>query len=94
MGKEGTNGFLTKLNDILKKKEVVITGLDESRPEDQALALRASLRGKTVDEYFSIVNDLFAAYDATNDKKEKERLHNLSSAVMATGEDTLGIDWS
>lgn len=94
MGSERTNEFLNRLDIILRRKEVVITDIDENKPEDQALALRVSLRGKTVDEYFSIVKDLFKAYDETKDEKEKERLHILASAVMATGEDTLGIDWS
>ncbi|KKS95672.1 MAG: hypothetical protein UV71_C0004G0012 [Microgenomates group bacterium GW2011_GWC1_43_13] len=94
MSKEGTNEFLSRLNGIFQKKEIVITDLDESKPDDQALALRVSLRGKTEDEYFSIVGDLHAAYDATSDEKEKERLTILASAVMAAGEDTLGIDWS
>ncbi|HUC94935.1 MAG TPA: hypothetical protein VMR19_02970 [Candidatus Saccharimonadales bacterium] len=94
MSKEGTNRFLATLNEIFQKKEVVVSGIDESNPDDRALALQVSLRGKTEDEYVSIVNDLFAEADATENSAEKDRLNDLAGDIMSIGELNLGIDWS
>jgi len=94
MGKEGTKRFLSKLNEIFQKKEVVVIGIDENNPDDRALALQASLRGKSPDEYRTIVHDLFVAADNTKDKAEKDRLSDLAGDIMTIGEVNLGIDWS
>jgi hypothetical protein len=94
MGKEGTNRFLATLNEIFQKKEVVVSGIDENNPDDRVLALQVSLRGKTEDEYVSIVHDLFAEAVATEDPAEKDRLNDLAGDIMSIGELNLGIDWS
>ena len=94
MSLEGTNRFLATLDEIFHKKEVVVSDIDESKPDDRALVLQASLRGKTIDEYCSIVDDLFAEADATKDSTERDRLWGLAGEIMSIGEMNLGIDWS
>ena len=85
--------FLSQLEDLSKKTEINISNIDIGKKEDRRLLLQVLLRGKTEDEYFSIVNGLFKAHDEAQGEGEKERLLNLATDIMALGEENLRIDW-
>lgn len=88
-------GFLSQMEGLASKPEVHVTNLNLEDRGDLRLALTTLLRGKSVDDYFLIVGGLFEAYDkAKGNRTEQDRLHTLSSTIMAIGEDDLGIDWS
>jgi len=87
--------FLSQVKELYSKRVMNVTDLNLEAIGDLRLALMGTLRGKTVQEYFDIVGGLVKAYDkAEGNRQEQDRLHTLSSIVMAIGEDVLGIDWS
>ena len=87
---------LTQYNQLLFQPDMVLTvpALDHTKPEDQWLAVELSMRGRTREEYFSIVDGLFIAHDSETDKAKKGALTDLTSQIMSLGERNLGIDWS
>lgn len=88
------NVFIGELNKLLTQDEITLKGVNSKDRCDNDLIMRIALRGKTVDEYFELVDQLFVANDATKSKEEKKRLGDLTGRIMGIGEDTLGIDWS
>jgi CRISPR/Cas system-associated protein Cas5 (RAMP superfamily) len=92
--RQAANKLMSEMNEAHSKTDISVTNLDFNKYEDQKIVLQILLRGKTEDEYFSIVDGLFTGYDNTKDKKEKDKLHNLASQVMSVGGENLGIDWS
>jgi hypothetical protein len=88
-------GFLAKYSELALKPEVHVTNLNLGDRGDLRMGVTSLLRGKTVNDYFQIVDGLMEAYvKAEGDGAEQERLHELSSLIMAIGEEDLGIDWS
>lgn len=97
MSTEHATKIIQKYQDLLSQKNVVITDINPSNFEDRSLVLEATLRGKTVDEYFQIVDGLFKQMDCVKNGKDKTKwnhLHEIVSEVMSIGERVLGIDWS
>ncbi len=74
--------LIARQNDILTKREFLITDIDPEKHQDRILALQLALRGKTVKEYFDIVDGLFEINSGIVDQ------------VMDIGEQELGIDWN
>lgn len=91
---EHAQKLMQQYQGLLSQKEIVITDIDPDKHEDRLLALETALRGKTVENYFSIVRGLFQAMDAETDKEKSISLHDLIGMIMAIGERNLGIDWN
>jgi hypothetical protein len=79
---------------LLAQKEIVISDLNPEVYGDKSLILQIALRGKTVDEFYYIVNGLFTASELEEDQIRRDALGALSSEIMSIGERNLGIDWS
>ncbi len=79
---EAAHELIARQNDILTKREFLITDIDPEKHQDRILALQLALRGKTVKEYFDIVDGLFEINSGIVDQ------------VMDIGEQELGIDWN
>ncbi|MDP3917727.1 MAG: hypothetical protein Q8Q30_00950 [Candidatus Woesebacteria bacterium] len=100
MSTEHATKIIQKYQDLLSQKNIVITDINPSNLEDRSLVLEATLRGKTVDEYFQIVDGIFTQMNQVKDGKDEKnktewnRLHEIVSKVMSIGERVLGIDWS
>lgn len=80
------NNFSKEFNQILGQDEITIQNLDTSKYEDRKIALQIILRGKTVNEYFGIVDGLLTATHEAETKEEKYSLYELTSMVMSIGE--------
>jgi len=89
-----TDNFLSKLNKIIETKHIYIEDINMENPSDQTLAVTVALRGKTEEDYFEIVNDLFKAQDQTQDKSDQDYFSELTSTIMQIGAENLRIDWS
>ena len=94
MATEHAEKLIQQYQNLLSQKDIVILNINPNSDEDRVLALETALRGKTVDEYFSIVDGLFEEAYAETDKEKKNSLNDLARVIMGIGELKLGIDWS
>jgi hypothetical protein len=86
--------LLTTFQELFTRTDVTVSKLDPQKTDDHWLALEIAMRGKTTEEYFSIVDGIFSAHEAEKNKEKKNALSDLASHVMSLGERNLGIDWS
>jgi hypothetical protein len=91
---ENAEKLVQQCHNLLSQPEIVIPNIDKNNPEDQILALQVALRGKTTEEYESIVDGLFERAHLEEDEELKAELNELIGHIMAIGEDRLGIDWA
>ena len=78
MSKENAEALIKSYEDLLRDSNIVIANIDLNNPEDRTLALEVALRGKSEDEYFSIVRGIFQQADKENNKNKKDELNKLA----------------
>jgi hypothetical protein len=94
MSVEKAQKLISEYQSLLSQGRIVIADINPNNHGDRSLALETALRGKTQDDYRSIVDGLFEAQDAEKDRARRSSLLDLTTSVMRIGERTLGIDWS
>ncbi len=86
--------FISEVEDTIEKHEIHITDLKSKNRTDLWYAVAFVLRGKTKEEYASIVNGLFKERDEWPEEgKMWKKYDGLVRTVVEIGESAMGFRW-